>query len=84
MPVKSMLRHMGKAAMGDYNSENRSGASTRKRRFNPARYGMVGCPKCKGIGYIQGAKGQCCPKCEGFGFIKKESEKIQKGDAGYV
>ncbi len=61
--------------MGNDYSENGSGASTRKTNFNPARYGMVICPDCEGVGYIKGAKRQCCPRCEGFGFIKKELEK---------
>ena len=59
--------------MGRINSENRSGSSNRKIRFNPARYGMVVCPDCKGNGYVQNSNRQCCLKCGGFGFIKEEN-----------
>ena len=45
------------------------------RNFNSEKYGMVVCPDCKGIGYVQNPKRQCCPKCGGFGFIKKEKEE---------
>jgi uncharacterized OB-fold protein len=64
--------------MENGNSENKSGASIRKKTFDPARYGMVVCLDCKGDGYIQSSKRQCCPKCGGFRFIKRELEEDLK------
>lgn len=46
-----------------------------KKIFNPEKYGMVICPGCKSIGYIERPKRQACPKCGGFGFIMKEKEE---------
>ncbi|MGZ3539235.1 MAG: hypothetical protein ACXVAB_14535 [Thermodesulfobacteriota bacterium] len=75
VPMKPKRRDIGRNMMGHDGSENRRGASNRKTMFDPGRYGMVICPDCKGMGYIQNAKRQCCPKCGGFGFIKKKLEK---------
>jgi DnaJ-class molecular chaperone len=62
----------------------------KKKTFEPEKYGMVLCPCCNGVGYIQNPERQCCPKCGGFGFVKKESEEdmntsaiIGKGDNYY-
>jgi len=46
-----------------------------KKTFEPKKYGMVFCPCCNGVGYIQNPERKCCPKCGGFGFVKKESER---------
>jgi DnaJ-class molecular chaperone len=64
--------------MENNNSENRSGASIRKKTFDPARYGMVVCSDCKGDGYVLRSNRQCCPKCGGFGLIKKELQENLK------
>jgi uncharacterized OB-fold protein len=55
-------------------SKNGSERLIRNKNFNPEKYGMVVCPVCKGIGYVQNPRRRCCPKCEGFSFIKKEKE----------
>ena len=46
-----------------------------ERVFEPRKYGMLICPCCNSIGYIEYPKRECCPRCGGFGFIKKEAEK---------
>ncbi len=74
--MKQYRCHMGRGTETENdNFENRSGASTRNKCFDPARYGMVVCLDCKGDGYVHNPKRQCCPKCGGFGFIKKVLEK---------
>jgi DnaJ-class molecular chaperone len=44
-----------------------------RKIFDPEKYGMVICPSCDSLGFIQNPKRQCCPKCGGFGFIIKEA-----------
>jgi RecJ-like exonuclease len=60
--------------MGKGASKNRSERLIRNKTFDPEQYGMVVCPVCKGIGYVQNPKRRCCLKCGGFAFIKKEKE----------
>ena len=61
--------------MGKGNPRNVNNGSI--KNFNPEKYGMVVCPDCNGIGYVENPTRQCCPKCGGFGYIKKE-----KGEEG--
>jgi len=46
-----------------------------KKRLDPARYGMILCPECKGKGKFldQDKKVFVCNLCGGFGLIKKEN-----------
>ncbi len=54
--------------------------------FDPKRYGMLLCLKCKGNGrlLVDSDNIQICPKCGGFGFVKKEDEQDEKKDSGTV
>jgi DnaJ-class molecular chaperone len=65
------------------------GESAVDREMDPEKYGVVLCPCCNGVGYIQNRKRQCCPKCGGFGFVKSEAQEdmntspiIEKGKGG--
>ena len=58
-----------------------------KKTIESEKYGMVLCPCCNGVGYIQNLERQCCPKCGGFGLVKREVQEdmntsplIKKGE----
>jgi len=46
------------------------------KSFDPARYGMIFCPECKGSGKSLGIgkETNVCTVCGGFGLIKKEEK----------
>ena len=46
------------------------------KKFDPAKYGMIFCPDCKGLGKSLDVKegANVCTVCGGFGLLKKEEK----------
>ena len=43
--------------------------------FNAEKYGMMLCPDCNGMGYVENPTHQCCPSVEALGISKEKKRK---------